>query len=91
MFDELKDAIRAGDRELTATLLEQLENDILASDPDSINFLIQPTEITELHSLLTEHLGVSPRAMLVKGRITTRPRRALLFCKAMRNGVNRLG
>jgi hypothetical protein len=91
MFDNLKDAIRAGDKVLTLSLLEELEHKILQGDSESVNELIRPVEITELHKLLTEHLGVQPRAMLVKGRITTRPRRALLFCKAMQNGVNRLG
>lgn len=91
MFDTLKEAIRAGDKKLTLSLLDELEQKILSGDTESVNELIRPAEITELHTLLTEHLAVQPRAMMVKGRITTRPRRALLFCKAMRNGVSRLG
>ena len=91
MFDTLKEAIRAGDKALTLSLLDEMEQNIISGNNETVDQLTRPIEITELHSLFTEHLGVQPRAMMIKGRVATRPRRALLFCKAMRNGVSRLG
>lgn len=90
MFDDLKAAIREQDKELTKSLLEATHDKIAAGDAETINSLILPVEITELHALLTEHLGVPPKAMMIKGRITTRPRRASLFCRAMLNGLSRV-
>ena len=90
MFDELKDAIRNQDKEGVARMLTETHDKIAAGDADVINGIVTPSEITELHNLLTEHLGVHPKTMMVKGRITTRGRRASLFCRAMLNGVSRV-
>lgn len=90
MFNELKEAIRNKDKELVKTLLEDTQSKIVAGDAETINALVTPVEITELHKLLTEHLEVPPKTMMVKGRITTRPRRAALFCRAMLNGLSRV-
>lgn len=90
MFEALKEAIRQTDKELTDSLLAEAEQKIIEGDKDTITAITTPQEITELHSLLIENFKISPRAMMVKGRVTTRTRRALLFCKAMRNGVSRV-
>lgn len=90
MFDNLKEAIRNGDKEKAHELLGELEQSIIAGDASAVAEITSPAEITELHNLLTEHLGVPPRTMLVKGRVTTRRSRAILFCRAMKSGVSRV-
>lgn len=90
MFEELKDAIRNQDAALVTKLLTETHEKVVAGDAEVINSLTAPAEITELHRLLSEHLGVPAKTMMVKGRITTRGRRASLFCRAMLNGVSRV-
>lgn len=90
MFDELKEAIRSKEAEKARDLLQEMEEKVATGDMEVTNGVTQPSEITELHNLLTEHLGVPPRTMMVKGRITSRRGRAMLFCKAMRIGLERV-
>jgi hypothetical protein len=90
MFDELKKAIRNGDKEKAHELLGEMEQAIIEGNAEIMTEVTSPSEITELHNLLTEHLGVPPRTMMVKGRVTTRRSRAILFCRAMKSGVARV-
>jgi len=90
MLDDLKAAIRSGDKDKTRELLASLQEEISLGHSDLIAEITTPAVITELHSLLNENLGVPPRAMMVKGRVTSRRSRAALFCKAMRSGVERV-
>jgi len=90
MINELKAAIIADDKEKVRTLLVKISEEIAKGHADLINEITTPAVITELHSLLSEHLGVPPRTMMVKGRVTTRRGRASLFCRAMISGVDRV-
>jgi len=59
----------------------------LRTDKDLINEIVSPVIITELHKKLIENLNVSPRAMQLNRRFPNNATRALMFSKAMRNGI----
>lgn len=87
------------------SLLDALENRDLAEAKASLQLMLdsaqqkdmaliqevtQPVVITELHTKLIETFGVDRRAMMLKNRVPGRDRRALLFVRAMQNGLNRI-
>lgn len=59
----------------------------LGEDVDLIKEICDPTIITNLHQQLIDHLNVNPRAMQLNRRFPNAGVRALMFTKAMRNGV----
>ena len=89
IIDELKAAIIAADKQLVLSKLEELKNLMLADDELSM-VIVQPATITELHTLLIEHMGVNPRAMRLNVRVPSLRKRAFLFVQTMTNGVNYL-
>jgi len=59
----------------------------LGTDKDLVAEIITPATITVLHEKLIEHIGVAPRAMQLNRRFPNSSVRALMFSKAMRNGI----
>ena len=59
----------------------------LGNDTDLIAEIVDPTIITNLHQLLINHLSVVPRAMQLNRRFPNAGMRAVMFSKAMRNGI----
>ena len=59
----------------------------LGNDADLVAEICDPKIITDLHAKLIEHLAVKPRAMQLTRRFPNAGTRALMFSKAMRNGV----
>lgn len=59
----------------------------LGNDKDLIAEIVDPTIITNLHELLIDHLSVVPRAMQLNRRFPNQGMRAVMFSKAMRNGI----
>jgi len=86
-IDMLKEVIAKGSKSQTLMVLDSMIEHL---DADIINSITDPATITELHALLIEHLGVLPNAMKLKARVSLRNRRAMLFLRAMRNGVNKV-
>jgi len=60
----------------------------LGDDVDLITEICDPAIITNLHAKLIEHLDVAPRAMQLNRRFPNAGVRALMFTKAMRNGIS---
>ena len=85
--DMLKEVIEKGSKNQTLMVLDNL---IEHFDDDLAKEIADPSVISELHDMLVEHLGVLPRAMKLKARVPLRNRRAMLFLRAMRNGVNKV-
>ena len=85
-IEDLKYFIKEGDGEGAIAVLEDLQS-TFPQDEESVGIITMPEVITELHGLLQEHLGVHPRAMMLKGRVPHRGRRAHLFAQAMINGI----
>jgi len=59
----------------------------LPTDNDLAAEITDPAIITNLHELLIEHLEVAPRAMQLTRRFPNQGTRAVMFARAMRNGV----
>lgn len=86
-IEKLKDLIKANDKDATLKLMQEYQAECLG-DGDLFLIVTFPPVITELHKLLIDHMGVHPKAMMLKRRIENRKKRAYLFMQAMMNGVN---
>lgn len=78
---ELEDA----DKSLAAI---DLIIEALPTDTDLQVEITDPATITNLHQLLIDHLEVAPRAMQLTRRFPNQGTRAVMFARAMRNGIN---
>ena len=87
IIDQLKDFIKSDDKDSTLKLMAEMQQDCLG-EGDLFLVVTHPPVITELHRLLIDHMGVHPKAMMLKRRIDNRKKRAYLFMQAMINGVN---
>jgi hypothetical protein len=68
-------------------IIEKLES---LEDEELRNEILTPDVITNLHELLIEHLSVPPRAMQLNRRFPNANTRAIMFARAMRNGIVRV-
>ena len=68
-------------------IIEKLES---LEDEELRNEILTPDVITNLHELLIEHLSVPPRAMQLNRRFPNANVRAMMFAKAMHNGISRM-
>jgi hypothetical protein len=59
----------------------------LKTDKDLVAEILDPATITNLHEKLIEHIEVAPRAMQLNRRFPNNTMRAIMFSKAMRNGI----
>lgn len=86
IIDELKDLILKKDKAEVLSCLEKIQNVVL-DDDDLSGEITTPAVLTELHTLLIQHMDVAPKNMRLRNRIPNRKRRAFLFVQAMKNGV----
>lgn len=89
LIDELERTARTDDPHAVMACLEQCYQAVLENDMELINTIIEPRVITSLHQRLIERLNIPPRAMMLKKRVPPKKQRALMFIKAMQNGVRR--
>lgn len=87
---QLLDAVSNKNLAEAKEALVAMENSIKAKDMEMIQDITQPAVITDLHKKLIETFGVNNRAMMLKNRVPLRNNRALLFVKAMQNGLSRV-
>ncbi len=87
LLENFKEKIEEGDAEKAIVAIDMV-HDKLQTDPDLVKEVLDPTIITELHALLIEHLDVTPRAMQLNRRFPNANTRAVMFVKAMRNGIS---
>ena len=91
LVETLKSSIESNDKEGVILVLDKLEEQVAQkNNAELVKWVTEPQNITELHRMLIEHMNVIPRAMMLKTRVPNRYRRAFLFIKAMKNGVNHL-
>lgn len=81
--------IETGDTEKALAAIDMIIEKI-TEDEDLRNEILNPEVITKLHTLLIEHLSVAPRTMQLNRRFPNANTRALMFAKAMRNGIVRV-
>jgi hypothetical protein len=86
LLENLKEKIEEGNADKSLIAID-LVIEKLPSDVDLTNEILSPAIITELHELLIEHLEVAPRAMQLNRRFPNSKTRAVMFAKAMRNGI----
>ena len=89
LIEDLQEKAAAKDIEGAKAVLLEMRTVVL-QDKVLIGEIVQPTVISELHNLLIENFGVNTRAMQLKARVPRTASRALLFIRAMENGMNRL-
>ena len=91
LTENFVEKIEAGDVEQALEaidlIIEKLES---LEDEELRNEILNPTVITNLHELLVEHLSVPPRAMQLNRRFPNANTRAIMFARAMRNGIVRV-
>ncbi len=86
LIENFIEKIETGDAEKALEAVDLILEKI-GTDQDLITEICDPKIITDLHASLIEHLDVVPRAMQLNRRFPNAKTRALMFTKAMRNGV----
>jgi len=90
LTENFVEKIESGDAEQALAaidlIIEKLES---LEDEELRNEILNPQVITNLHKLLIDHLEIAPRAMQLNRRFPNANTRALMFAKAMRNGIVR--
>lgn len=86
LLEYLNEKIEEGDADKAIAAID-LILEKLPTDPELGSEILDPTIITNLHAALIEHLDVTPRAMQLNRRFPNANTRALMFVKAMRNGL----
>lgn len=89
LIENLNAAITDKKASMVIETLEECYQAILTGDLELANTITEPLVITGLHRALNEHLDVHGRTMLLRNRVPIRKQRALMFIKAMQNGVRR--
>ena len=87
LIENFIEKIETGDAEKALAALDLIIEKIETGDEDLRNEILNPEIITNLHSLLIEHLNVVPRSMQLNRRFPNANTRAIMFAKAMRNGI----
>lgn len=86
LLEYFKEKIEEGDAEKAIAAIDMVHNK-LQEDKELVAEVLDPAIITELHRLMIEHLDVPPRAMQLNRRFPNANTRAVMFVKAMRNGL----
>ena len=86
LIENFIEKIETGDATKALEAIELIV-DAVVTDNDLAAELTDPSIITNLHELLIEHLEVAPKAMQLTRRFPNQGTRAVMFARAMRNGV----
>lgn len=86
LLEYFNEKIEEGDVDKTIAAVD-LIIEKLPSDPDLVKEVLDPKIITELHAALINEFDVAPKAMQLNRRFPNANVRAVMFAKAMRNGL----
>lgn len=86
LIEYLNEKIEEGDADKAIAAID-LILEKFPTDPELIAEILDPAIITNLHKALIEHLDVPPRAMQLNRRFPNAGTRAVMFVKAMKNGL----
>lgn len=78
-----------GHRKESLDSLNLISQAIAQGDQQLIDQVVSPTVLTTMQSTITNSLGAPPRSMMLRRRVQNRVRRAMMFVRAMINGVER--
>ena len=78
-------------KDLVKTLAIVLElKEKLRGDPVAVKWITEPSNIKNLQEMLTEHLEIPAKLMMLKNKMPNRQKRAHMFVQAMENGLRRV-
>lgn len=63
--------------------------EVLLTDLEAVKWVSSPVNLTRLHTGL-ESIGVPRRLLMLRNRVPNQHRRAIMFVKAMSNGLSRI-
>ena len=70
-------------------LMGQLNENVKINN-EYVRWITEPVNLTAVKQLLIDNLNVPPRAMMLRTRPSTRVQRAIMFSKALENGVKHI-
>lgn len=86
-FEDLKEAIKNKDKQLTLDILQVFKDNI--SDIEFSAVMVTPSKISELHTLIVEHFGIPHKLLQLNKRVPNKTYNAYLFVQAMMVGVGK--
>ena len=89
IINSLKDAIKDKNKDEILSLFSEIEEQVKA-DVDLIGYITEPAVIHELHELLRENFEIHQKMLMLRNRVPSRSRRAILFVQVMKNAVSRI-
>ena len=89
LMERIFAAIDTQDVKAVRALVENELAVMVMTDPETIKWIVLPVNLTKLHSQLTEKLNIPHRMFMLRNRIPSQHRRAVMFVKAISNGLAR--
>jgi len=89
LMERIFAAIDTQDVKSVRALVEDELSVMVMTDPETIKWIVQPLNLTKLHNKLTEKLNIPHRMFMLRNRIPSQHRRAVMFVKAISNGLTR--
>lgn len=87
---DLISAIKLKDTNLALSIANNIKVAIEAGDVGAINSIVDPANITEVHSSLIEYLQVPQRLLIMKRRAMTKTTKAYIFTTIIINAITRV-
>lgn len=87
---DLITAIKLKDTNLALLIANNIKTAIEANDAVAINNIVDPANITAIHSALIEHLQVPQRLLIMKRRAMTKTTKAYIFTTIIINAITRV-
>jgi hypothetical protein len=81
-------SIENDDIKLTRTLVDELQ-ELVLHDRDSIGWILQPVNITKFHTAIMQQYEIPRKMLMLRNRVPSAHRRAVMFIKAIANGLRR--
>lgn len=84
------DTIRSGNAEAVLSEISKMEDEIVSNqNMEVVNWITMPVNFTETQTALIETFGIHPRQLMLRNKVPSRVRRAVLFLKMFRIAVER--
>ena len=83
-------AIKLKDYNLSLQIANNIKSAIEQNDPVAINNIVDPKNITEIHSSLIEYMEVPQRLLIMKRRSMTKTTKAYIFTTIIINAITRV-
>lgn len=88
LMERIFASIETDDIKLTRILVDELY-ELVLHDRESIGWILQPVNITKLHNAIMEQYDIPRKMLMLRNRVPSAHRRAVMFIKAIANGLKR--